>query len=459
MASCNLTIEINEPNRIYQGGEIVRGHVLVQVTKKTQCNGLKIKSMWETHGKGNVDTGVWRDVTLDSGTWQAGYEKRYPFELECAPWPPTYRGTYVNIDHYIAAQVDVPWAFDPKAKQPFQVAPNGNPDAEQLQAVTKVSNAGPIATAFFVVFLCIVGFFVVFHPCAWIVLLIGGIWAFFTKYLPKRKLGDVNFEIQTSRVPRGGTLEAALTLKPGGNTQLNGINYTITASEVVVRGHGTDRKTYTHQLLESKGELAGQGALVGGQENRFPIAFPIAADAPFSFKLDDNKLVWKLAIHVDIPRWPDWKKSEEFEVILAEEDADGLLHTAPTDAASVDERLNTDPVRPPSSAVSFEDTCGLIAKVRTDFDQLERVLSAVANQSMSISVLVHRRLSSGAVDDEVGYQNGVTYEGEHDGQQLLIFAPSSRVADMDACVGSFWEGLGTIVGYDRTIGSLQIKVQ
>ena len=113
MAKCDLAIELEDPERIYRGGDQIRGTVVVWTDKAVNCSDLVVEANWETHGRGNVTKGEPNRESVFRGEWQPG-EHRYDFQVELARWPPTYHGNYLNVDHYIRARAKIPWSFDPQ---------------------------------------------------------------------------------------------------------------------------------------------------------------------------------------------------------------------------------------------------------------------------------------------------------------------------------------------------------
>ena len=124
MSKCDIQILFDRSDRTYHGGDTVSGEVIVQVNQDISCNGIILKHYWSTHGKGNTKTGEKHTIRLsETQPLQAGEELRLPFEFQSELWPLTYRGTNINVDHYVHVAVDVPWAIDPKHSEEFIVRP------------------------------------------------------------------------------------------------------------------------------------------------------------------------------------------------------------------------------------------------------------------------------------------------------------------------------------------------
>ena len=460
MPKCDLRIELDEPDRVYRGGETVSGVLTVRVDQNVKCDGLSIRTIWETHGKGNVARGVTDETVAFRGDWSAGTTEQYRFELECGNWPPTYYGVHLNIDHYVEAQVDIPWAFDPKHKLPFRLLPkpDGSLETETPKPVEFHGVGGKIIGAIILVVLGAVGIMFLFHPCVWVLALGGVAWWFWTKYLPKKKLGAVQFNILTPHVAAGHNVQAEIVIQPGSAVPINQVKWKVLGEEVVVRGHGTNRKTYRHTIVEHTQTDAENTKLIAHEPNRFLLDFPIPSDAPMSLDLDDNDFKWSVQGYVDIPRWPDWKQTETIQVLPS-----GATPPAADEVADAERTASRETQAAPErelARVSFQSTVDMIFKVRTDGEQLERVLQAVRGKDMEVSLKVAHPVSLGRIDPSIGHPDGKVFEGEtvDEHLSLMIYIPRERKEEFDDLTHRVWTGRAQITGYDDNIGSLQIKV-
>ena len=142
MAKCDLTIELDDPDRVYLGGETITGVVRVHCDTDVSCKALEVKSVWRTHGQGNVDSGEAETKILFSGQWTAGESPEYQFELSITEWPPSYHGHYLNVDHYVDARAMIPWGIDPKASVPFVMRPScGTKIAKAVRTATNAAES------------------------------------------------------------------------------------------------------------------------------------------------------------------------------------------------------------------------------------------------------------------------------------------------------------------------------
>ena len=207
MSKCDFSFEFERADRTFRAGEVVRGSVTVSVNQSVNCRNLTLASTWRTHGKGNRAEGVYHSVNLFQGELVAGNKLNYPFEFQIPSEPVTYRGTLINVDHYVTIRADVPWAFDPVGEADFIVLPVPNlPTEEPLASFSKPhSMAGAlIASAVAVVFILIGVLFIPFLGLGLIPIGIGiGIIFFaFRNRIAERKLGPVECVIApASQVP------------------------------------------------------------------------------------------------------------------------------------------------------------------------------------------------------------------------------------------------------------------
>ena len=200
MAKCDLSIELDKPDAIHPGGGTISGVVRVAVDSDVKCNGLEVQSGWRTHGRGNVASGTAGTVTLFAGQWHAGETPEYRFELPVAEWPPTYHGHYLNVDHFIDVRAKIPWGFDPKASVPFMMRPTcGSEEAKVVKPTTEMNNivgciVGFIVLGFVIAFLSGVVFAGPFSLIFLIFPVLGFLFWFFRKFLPRWILGESSRE-------------------------------------------------------------------------------------------------------------------------------------------------------------------------------------------------------------------------------------------------------------------------
>ncbi|MCP4220745.1 MAG: mechanosensitive ion channel, partial [bacterium] len=123
MSKCDLKVVFDRADRVYHPGETISGNVEVEVNKDVKCNALKIEMRWQTHGKGNTDFEIMAETEEPEMEWNAGSMLRFPFRFKAPKMPLTYHGHFLNIDHYIRATADIPWAIDPKTSEEFILKP------------------------------------------------------------------------------------------------------------------------------------------------------------------------------------------------------------------------------------------------------------------------------------------------------------------------------------------------
>ena len=316
MAKCDLSIELDDPDKIYSGGSQISGVVRVRADADVKCKGLEVSSGWKTHGRGNVASGTQATVQLFAGEWIAGAQSEYRFELPVSDWPPSYHGHYLNIDHYIDARAKIPWGFDPKASVPFMMRPACGPEgAIKSSAVTEVSGViGCVLISLVIALFFGIGGMIAIatFPIGLIILVAIGLIGFslwlFKVFLPKYLLGDVQCSLTEDAVSPGQSVSGELVIQPRRNVPINAITVNFEAREQCVSGSGSNRTTHKNVIFEQLETLQGRPRCRPARSIDFNWNSLCPITLPYSIDLDDNDLIWNAGLRVDIPRWPDWKQ-------------------------------------------------------------------------------------------------------------------------------------------------------
>ncbi len=481
MAKCDLSIELDDPNGIHHGGGKITGTVHVNATGDVRCKALEVKSIWRTHGRGNVDQGVIDRATVFQGEWVANERQSYRFELKIGDWPPTYHGNYLSVDHYVEATADIPWAFDPKTRRSFSMSPTCGPDGATAQRETAGSAlAGKIfGSVFIVVF---VGIFLL-TPVGWIglpflFLISFGIWLF-RSFLPKRALGTVECSLTEDNVHPGGKLSGTLQFTPRKALKINGVTMNFHATEKCVSGSGSNRKTHTHSVFKKTEILEPQTTLPANQSCKYDFEIDVPDDTPYSMDLKDNDLIVGVDLRIDIPRWPDWTRKFPLLVVPSAEPIDAQLlggTNQPTanelqfDGASGREMplpsTPADSLAPPVGStqlpneLTFTETASHLWPLRNDRDQIEVLVDAVTGLTFMLEAIVERRLLYSGDDDPHVYPDGYAVWAHFIDPPLpmVLYVPHDLADEFEAIGRDPWKGKGTVVGWDHQHRRLQVKL-
>lgn len=116
--------EEEEGLRRYEPGEAMHGRVEVVPQAEVQCRHLFVRLRWHTEGKGDRDQAKVGEVDLFQGLLQAQRPYAFEFSLPLPKEPWSYAGHYVNIVWEVEVELDVPWAVNPRHRQPFILAPH-----------------------------------------------------------------------------------------------------------------------------------------------------------------------------------------------------------------------------------------------------------------------------------------------------------------------------------------------
>ena len=310
MSKCDVDIILDRSDRTFRPGEEVAGTVRVQVNHYVKCDGILLEHFWQTHGRGNKASGRKETSVLYRGALQAGESLSFPFSFMAPNGPPTYRGHYLNVDHYLNARVDIPWAIDPKRKEEYILLPGSDP-WENLpkivlgkeEAMGLLAKAGvPIGVGLLVLGLFLFcPFGIVLVPAGLIVLFLS-----LRKSIAEKRMGSVKVDFGALQVPPGGGVPLQIEFTPRKTTKLNRIIAKLKGEERCTSGSGTNKTTHTHKLHESTIVLMPKGNITAGRPIQLETNVPIPDGGAFTFSASDNKLTWSLEIRIDIPLWPDW---------------------------------------------------------------------------------------------------------------------------------------------------------
>jgi len=506
MAKCDLSIELADPNRIYATGEQLRGTVVVRAHADTKCNGLLVSTPWRTHGRGNIDQNKGDTESLFQGDLEAGREYRFDFDLPINDGPSTYHGHYLNIDHYIKAQLDVPWAFDPKTETSFRYVQLTVDDHSELAEPSVTPGCVKVLLGIFIFGFAMAG--LLLQP---IILLVGGLvlaaagtWWFFRRFLPARALGQVTHEFDRHRIAPGEAIAGQLTIHPPQELAIEGVKIKVSAIESCTSGSGTNSTTHRHTAFEQTWQVAPPGKLPGGEPSHLRFEAELPERALYSVSLSDNKLTWTGELRVAIPRWPDWVRSYSFVVLppmdlaprndpppKASDDvfqagpaslldrlypgsgddvfADTDDAPPPTEVAALaaaiqpatpPETPQDTPLASPPSAVTFAETVQMIWAQRDDQEQRDRIIAALNQQTMPMEARVQRREFFGGIDEHA-YENGYSYRavGLEKSIALTLFIRHDQASEFEQLGGTTWQGEGAIVGFCDRRNRILIRVE
>ena len=121
MSKCDISIRFDREDRTYAGGEPITGRVVIHVNDDTTCNGITLTHQWKTlwpRKRSQLDQKK-QFALAPAGPLVAGETLDLPFSLTSATHPLTYHGELINIDHYLLAEVNIPWAINPKALEEY----------------------------------------------------------------------------------------------------------------------------------------------------------------------------------------------------------------------------------------------------------------------------------------------------------------------------------------------------
>ncbi len=481
MAACRITIQLNDSAPL-SGGAPVSGVVIVNADKDVACKGLVVRTIWSTHGRGNVDTGEVASQQLFEGNWQSGQEARYPFTLPTAAWPPTYYGNYLNVSHYVSAQAKLSWAIDPKAQVEYVVVAHDAPD-DLKPTVAPAKQSGFLAAT--VLGLIAVAFMVAFIPLLLLLVVvigpIAGLVYFFKVILPKRITGPVSCDLAAPKVRAGENVRAKLEFTPARNSTINGIEWKIRCIEECVSGSGSNRRTHTSELFQDTVSSCGTRQLRPGEKQSIEFDYKLPTTAAPSLKFGSNLLKWTITARIDIPSWPDWTKNLEPIVLanatnslpprLADDEALGARPSSSSSSSSGSGSFGPGPFAgtvPSNKEKTVGDEAWLsqvvaqIREVQFESDALATVLEAVKDFSFPIAVTLENEIDTPDFFDEEHFQHWDDAEwwtGYSPNLNMDIGLAWEDGYPPEVESGRTWRGQASIVGYSAEQKQLLMCVQ
>ena len=333
---CELWIELERGERVYGAGDPVRGAVVVEVSKDCRCDGLHVELGWYTHGKGNSVEQTCAQTRVFSGEWRADEQARFPFEFRLPNGPFTYHGHLLNLDWYVWASADIPWAIDPKIEEDILVAsraldqPLDYPVTDKSLTITSAGTLSPGRTALLIVSavllsataLLVVRAALFGDPLLAVTAVVTGLLGALLgaspmrKMLAEQKLGPVQVEIVPQHVVPGDEMVCGVSFRPPGAVTLKRASVHLVGVERVVYNAGTERMTYTHTFFSWQELLAeGPVELPAGRYTQLQGGVRLPPDAPLSLDVGDTEVAYTVEFHLDIDGWPDWVRKYHFVVI------------------------------------------------------------------------------------------------------------------------------------------------
>lgn len=487
MSKCDIRITFDNSDREFRGGDVVSGEVHVTVNKDIRCNGIILTHYWRTHGRGNTDQGTKHEIHLcEMQPLQAGEELHLPFEFTAELWPLTYHGHYINVDHYVHVAVDVPWAIDPKQSEEYILTAGERPSefegarsevVEFKKPTTDASGIGKwILYGILSVFAVVFGLMFLFLIPVFLVLL-SIVWGW--QMLIASRVGEVDLQTPHLVIGPGEKWPIKLSFTPRKSFPINGITLKISAFESATSGSGTDKTTSRHTLYDEVSTLHPAGMLMAGERFSEQFEFELPDTQAWSLDESDNDIKWSAEVRIDIPRFPDWKKRVDLQMIPLEFLGDPVVLDAQPGVVREERRPSTDlgsqiAAEPPPVVANDSPTdnygephsdalLSLVSKIRAAGrfgNERTEIVNAEAGSSFDVAVVVSRTSPTfGFVGDDQRFENGKTVIGTLRGsdQEVQLFTVGATNDDVENVArGEAYETLVTVKDWDSLYDRLVI---
>lgn len=325
MSKCDIFIGLKRRDKTFQPGDEVTGTVDIQVNKDVKCNKVAIELCWQTHGSGNRQREILDTLEIQGSDWIAGSTYSFDFSFIAPPKPMTYHGHHLNVDHYIRVSVDIPWAIDPSTSQDFILLP-GPTSQEDYKNTIKLEEEVVFKTpqkqmnkvlGWILAPIIIVLLIALVFAFWWVFLLIVAFVGLRKQmhYLANKKLGGVQVQLSEKYLTPGSSTNLSLYFSPGGKVKINAVKYILKGEEICTSGSGTNSTTHRHRIHDETVILREEFEVMPGSYNEFSERISVPDVPAYSFNASDNELKWTLIVHIDIPRYPDWKKTFDLAMV------------------------------------------------------------------------------------------------------------------------------------------------
>lgn len=318
MSHCRLEIELvdlsggsrpGDPGA-YRAGDEVECVVRVEARRAFDCDRLSVQLGYETHGRGNRDSKWYSSLTLFAGRIEEGVSE-FPCVLIVPPItgnsPATYIGHLVNVDWFVRARADVPWAIDPEEQLLIEVDafgdavpfdPPGVPPTHEVNL--QETGLSHLLVAFLI--LAAGGYVYRYVGHWWSIPLLGVgahiIGRFLRERASSRRIGRAGFGVWPRAATPGSEVRAYVSLEPPRSLDIDLVRVRLRGEERATSGSGTNETTHTHEFESSSETLLRRGSLEGGELWEAEAVFHLPQDAPATFSTGDNEVVWELVLEV-----------------------------------------------------------------------------------------------------------------------------------------------------------------
>lgn len=475
---CNVTITFDREDRRYRGGETVSGTVQITPLEDIKSKAIILTHLWKTEGIGNSHSEKLQTIWLaEAQQLTAGQQLSFNFELKAPADPLPVRGKLISVTHVVSVKIEIPWAFNPAFEEDYLLEPGALPNflpasrtsTAVHEAAVKKSGTSNDFVGYIILFLIIAAFLTplgaaaVFFPRVTIPLLILAFaaiaWFFLRDRTLKELLGDVTLNVPHVLVAPGEPFLVELRLQPLQNLAINGISLKLTCEETAYSGSGTDKKRHNHTAFQQIVPLREACDLIAGEEVHERVLMKFPDISLWSFEADSNQIRWWLEARVDIPRFPDWTKSQSLQVMhpsfISHLPIEPELLPHWTNPAQSKPQSDTLPDSAPPGQSSAQSISAVIAEINAlsvHSTARSSVIRKAAGQRFQVSVTIARSSSTLLPgDDDPLYTDGLTVDGTIDGtrQPIRVIALTAATPQItNLAEGDSWAAQVELIEWD-----------
>lgn len=326
MADCTLALIIDQEGP-HVAGQKLSGRLEVRAHGEVRFDHSRVTLKYRTSGRGSVDEGGELPSMGEGMIASAGETLEIPFDFVVPSEPVTLHGELITLQWFVHAELAIPWAFDPNVEEEIVVVPapreatagGGYRDpprrlAEEGGAAPATApNTGATAVVFgvfalFSVFMILRwksagnGTFHVIQIVVVLFFLSITLWRFagrdILNRLAAKGIGTPQVDIGPGRIPRGESIDVAVTLAPPGTVTLERVQAVLRCVEKASSGSGKNRSTKTFTAHTEDVTLVEDIEVKAGSSRTFQGKLRIPDAAHPTLALRDNKVEWEVSVVV-----------------------------------------------------------------------------------------------------------------------------------------------------------------
>jgi hypothetical protein len=131
------------------------------------------------------------------------------------------------------------------------------------------------------------------------------------------RAGSRKWRSRVYAVAPGESFRCSVLFTPKTDLKVNRIVAILQGEEKCRSGSGTNSRTHTHVVCRQELVLAEAASYMARMPVEVSGTVTVPETSAYSFQAKENKLIWKLAVSVDLPKWADWTRDTKLCLVPA----------------------------------------------------------------------------------------------------------------------------------------------